>query len=153
MAGVSDNFPIHQWHELVPQIVLTLNLVQQSHVAPNVSAYTYNHGHFNYNHMPLAPMGCAVQFHIKPNRRKIWGEHSSDKWYLTTSPDHYRCHLWKGYRRKGAWEINGADILLPYIVRKVRFFAWVIGGLLLEGKIPFPQQPQQFCLPCTLHSK
>ena len=37
-------------------------------------------------------MGCAVQFHIKPNRRKSWGEHSSDGWYLTTSPDHYRCH-------------------------------------------------------------
>ena len=43
--------------------------------------------------MPLAPMGCAVQFHIKPNRRKSWGEHSSDGWYLTTSPDHYRCHF------------------------------------------------------------
>jgi hypothetical protein len=37
-------------------------------------------------------MGCAVQFHIKPNRRKTWGEHSSNGWYLTTSPDHYRCH-------------------------------------------------------------
>jgi hypothetical protein len=34
-----------------------------------------------------------VQFHIKPNRRKSWGEHSSDGWYLTTSPDHYRYHF------------------------------------------------------------
>ncbi len=93
LAGVSDDFPIHQWHELVPQIVLTLNLLRQSHVAPNVSAYAYHHGNFDYNRMPLAPMGCAVQFHIKPNRRKSWGEHSSDGWYLTTSPDHYRCHI------------------------------------------------------------
>ena len=93
MAGVSDDFPIHQWHELVPQIVITLNLLQQLHVAPNVLAYTYHHGNFDYNHMPLAPMGCAVQLHFKPNRRKSWGEHSSDGWYLTTSPDHYRCHL------------------------------------------------------------
>ncbi len=92
MAGVSNDFPIHQWHELVPQIVLTLDLLRQSNVAPNVSAYTYHHGHFDYNRMPLAPMGCLVQFHIKPNRRKTWGEHSSDGWYLTTSPDHYRCH-------------------------------------------------------------
>ena len=37
-------------------------------------------------------MGCVVQFHIKSNRHKTWGEHSSDGWYLTTSPDHYRCH-------------------------------------------------------------
>ncbi len=37
-------------------------------------------------------MGCAVQFHIKPNKRKSWGEHASDGWYIKTSPDHYRCH-------------------------------------------------------------
>jgi hypothetical protein len=89
MAGVSDGFPIHQWHELVPQIVLTLNLLRQLHVAPNILVYAYHHGNFDYNRMPLAPMGCAVQFHIKPNRRKSWGEHSSNSWYLTTSLDHY----------------------------------------------------------------
>jgi hypothetical protein len=93
LAGVSDNFPIHQWQELVPQIVLTLNLLRLSHVAPNVSAYAYHHGNFGYNRMPLAPMGCAVQFHIKPNIRRSWGEHSSDSWYLTMSLDHYRCHF------------------------------------------------------------
>eukprot|EP00804_Cyclotella_cryptica_P000411 CCRYP_008709-RA/>CCRYP_008709-RA protein AED:0.43 eAED:0.43 QI:0/0/0/1/0/0/5/0/715 len=46
-----------------------------------------------YNRMPLAPMGCAVQFHIKPDKRKTWGEHSMDGWYLKTSPEHYRCHI------------------------------------------------------------
>ena len=92
MAGVSNNFPIHQWHKLVPQIILTLNLLRQLLVAPNILAYAYHHGNFNYNRMPLAPMGCAVQFHIKPNRCKSWGEHASDRWYLKTSPDHYRCH-------------------------------------------------------------
>jgi hypothetical protein len=92
MAGVSNKFPIHQWHELVPQIVFTLNLLQQLHVAPIILAYAYHHGNLYYNRMPLAPMGCAVQFHIKPNRRKSWGEHASAGWYLTASPDHYRCH-------------------------------------------------------------
>ena len=43
--------------------------------------------------MPLAPMGCAVQFHIKPDKRKTWGKHSMDGWYLKTSPEHYRCHI------------------------------------------------------------
>jgi hypothetical protein len=61
-------------------------------VAPNILAYAYHHGNFDYNRMPLAPMGCAVQFHIKPNRHKSWGEHASDGWYIKTSPDHYRCH-------------------------------------------------------------
>ena len=92
MAGVLDDFPIYQWYKLVPQNLLTLNLLQQSHMAPNISAYAYHYGNFDYNRMPLVPMGCAVQFHIKPNRRRSWGEHSSNGWYLTTSPDHYRCH-------------------------------------------------------------
>jgi hypothetical protein len=78
--------------KLVPQVVLTLNLLRQSHVAPNILAYAYHHGTFDYNRMPLAPMGCAVQFHIKPNRRKTRGEHSGDGWYLMTSMDHIRCH-------------------------------------------------------------
>ena len=67
MAGVSEDFPIHKWHELVPQIVLTLNLIRQVHVVPKVSAYAYHHGNFDCNRMPIDPMGCAVQFHIKPN--------------------------------------------------------------------------------------
>ena len=93
LAGVSDDFPIREWDELIPQTVLTLNLLRQSNVAPNISAYAYHHGSFDYNRMPLAPMGCAVQFHIKPDRRKTWGEHSMDGWYLRTSPEHYRCHV------------------------------------------------------------
>ena len=54
LAGVSDDFPIHLWDELIPQMVLTLNLLEQSNIAPNVSAYTYHHGPFDYNRMPLA---------------------------------------------------------------------------------------------------
>ncbi|KAL7480170.1 hypothetical protein ACHAW6_005874 [Cyclotella cf. meneghiniana] len=91
IAGVSDDFPIHQWDELIPQAVTTLNLLRQSNVAPNVSAYAYHHGNFDYNRMPLAPLGCAVQFHIKPTNRQSWGEHSSDGWHLGSSAEHYRC--------------------------------------------------------------
>jgi hypothetical protein len=52
LAGVSNDFPIHQWDELLPQTILTLNLLRQSNVAPNVSAYAYHHGNFDYNRMP-----------------------------------------------------------------------------------------------------
>ena len=93
LAGIADDFPIREWDELLPQTILTLNLMRQSNVAPNISAYAYHHGSFDYNRMPLAPMGCGVQFHIKPNRRRTLGEHSMDGWYLQTSPEHYRCHV------------------------------------------------------------
>eukprot|EP00804_Cyclotella_cryptica_P022238 CCRYP_017928-RA/>CCRYP_017928-RA protein AED:0.26 eAED:0.26 QI:0/0/0/1/1/1/3/0/814 len=93
LAGVDSSFPINQWDELLPQTVLTLNLLRQSNVAPNISAWAYHHGSFDYNRMPLAPMGCAVQFHIKPSRRKTFGEHSEDGFYLKTSEEHYRTHI------------------------------------------------------------
>jgi hypothetical protein len=63
IAGVDDNFPMHLWDRLLSQTVLMLNLLRQSNVAPTVSAYQYVHGAFDYNKMPLAPMGCAVQLH------------------------------------------------------------------------------------------
>jgi hypothetical protein len=93
LAGVADGFPINQWDKLLPQTILTLNLLRQSNVAPNISAYAYHHGSFDYNQMPPAPMGCAVQFLIKPGRRKTFGEHSEDGFYLKTPEEHYRTHV------------------------------------------------------------
>eukprot|EP00804_Cyclotella_cryptica_P001131 CCRYP_008401-RA/>CCRYP_008401-RA protein AED:0.27 eAED:0.27 QI:0/0/0/1/0/0/4/0/702 len=93
LAGVANNFPINQWDKLLPQTVLTLNLLRQANVAPNISAWAYHHGSFDYNQMPLAPMGCEVQFHAKPSRRKTFGEHSGDGFYLKTSEEHYRTHV------------------------------------------------------------
>jgi hypothetical protein len=93
LSGVPNSFPINQWDELLPQTVLTLNLLRQSNVAPNISAWAYHNGSFDYNRMPIAPMGCEVQFHIKPMRRKSFGEHSEDGFYLRTSEEHYRTHV------------------------------------------------------------
>ncbi len=49
IAGVADDFPISQWDELLPRTILTLNLLRQSNVAPNISVYAYHHGSFDYN--------------------------------------------------------------------------------------------------------
>ena len=57
------------------------------------TAYAYHHGTFDYNRMPIAPMGCSVQYHIKPNRRKTFGEHSGNGFYLKMSAEHYRTHV------------------------------------------------------------
>ncbi|KAL7484974.1 hypothetical protein ACHAW6_010576 [Cyclotella cf. meneghiniana] len=43
------HLPIHQWDDLLTQTVLTLNLLRQSNMAPNISAYSYHHGPFDYN--------------------------------------------------------------------------------------------------------
>ncbi|KAL7502572.1 hypothetical protein ACHAXN_003578 [Cyclotella atomus] len=92
LAGTADNFPKNLWDRLLPQTEITLNLLRQSNATPTVSAYAHLCGPFDYNKMPLAPMGCEVQVHEKTDKRGTWAYHSVDGWYLYTSPEHYRVH-------------------------------------------------------------
>ena len=92
LAGTADNFPPSLWDRLLPQTEVTLNLLRQSNATPTVSAYAHLSGPFDYNKMPLAPMGCEAQVHEKTDKRGTWAYHSLDGWYLNTSPEHYRVH-------------------------------------------------------------
>ena len=92
LAGVDSNFPMSLWDCLVPQAVMTLNLLRQSNKNPSISAYQHVNGIFDYNKTPLVPLGCAVEMHESTNRRKTWDPHSLCGWYLGTSTEHYRCH-------------------------------------------------------------
>jgi hypothetical protein len=93
LAGVDETFPMRLWDRLLPQTILTINFLRQSSAVPTVLAHQYVHGNFDYNKMPLALMGCAVQLHQSSTRRASWAENLIDRWYLQTSPDHYRCHV------------------------------------------------------------
>ncbi|KAL7488941.1 hypothetical protein ACHAW6_014541, partial [Cyclotella cf. meneghiniana] len=92
LAGTSPTFPPSLWDRLLPQTEITLNLLRQSNATPTVSAYAHLSGPFDYNKMPLAPMGCEVQIHEKTDSRGSWAYHSVDGWYLNTSAEHYRVH-------------------------------------------------------------
>ncbi len=70
LAGVDPSFPMYIWDHLLPQTVLTLNLLRQANANPVISAYEYIHRAFDYNTMSLAPLGCAVQIHEATNRCK-----------------------------------------------------------------------------------
>ena len=92
LAGVANDFPPNLWDRLLPQTEITVNLIRQSNATPTVSAYAHLSGPFDYNKMPLAPMGCNAQIHEKTDKRGTWAFHSVDGWYLFTSPEHYRTH-------------------------------------------------------------
>ena len=78
LAGTADNFPLSLWDCLLPHAEITVNLLRQSNATPPVSAYAHIGGPFDYNKMPLAPMGCAVQVHKKTDERSTWLCHSVD---------------------------------------------------------------------------
>ena len=68
LAGMADDFPLQLWDKLLPQAEVTLNLLCQSNATPTISAYAHMSGPFDYNKMPLAPMGCKVQVHEKTDK-------------------------------------------------------------------------------------
>ncbi len=92
LAGIDPSFPMSLWDRLVPQAVITLNLLRQSHKNPNISAYQHVCGNFDYNKTPLGPLGCAVEMHESANRRKTWDLRSVGGWYIGTSMEHYWCY-------------------------------------------------------------
>ena len=65
LAGVADGFPRRHWNQLLPQAELSLNLLRQAKIKPELSAWTYMMGAFNYDATPLGPLGCPVMIHKK----------------------------------------------------------------------------------------
>ncbi|EJK62784.1 hypothetical protein THAOC_16590 [Thalassiosira oceanica] len=93
LAGVAADFPKSYWDVVLPQVLLTLNLLRKSHAAPTVSAHAHFCGQHDYNAQPLLPIGQSAEVFIRKDERKSWGFHSRPAWYLYTSEDHYRTHM------------------------------------------------------------
>ncbi len=67
LAGVNAAFPPYLWDLLLPQAELTLNLLRQAMLNPQISAWEFFLGPFDFNKMPLGPVGCRVLIHAKPS--------------------------------------------------------------------------------------
>ena len=89
---METNLPMYQLQRLLPQAELTLNLLRKSNTTPTVSAYAAIFRQFEYNRMPLGPLGCVVLIHKNPHARASWESHAVYRYYLYTSTDHYRSH-------------------------------------------------------------
>ena len=55
LASADPDYPTGEWDRLLPQAVLTLNLLRNSRVNPKLSAHAFLHGNFNVDatHLPL----------------------------------------------------------------------------------------------------
>jgi hypothetical protein len=60
LCSTDTAFPLHLRDKLLPQELITLNLMRASHVDPTKFAYETFHSPFDYNHTPLAPPGMKV---------------------------------------------------------------------------------------------
>jgi hypothetical protein len=92
LCGTDKDFPMHLWDRLLPQALLTLNLLRSSCINPRLSAHAQVHGAFDYNHTPLAPPGTRVLVHKKPSTRETWSPHAVKGYYISPALGHYRCY-------------------------------------------------------------
>jgi hypothetical protein len=88
LSGVDDKFPLSLWCYLFKPMEFTLNMLCQTKVAPNISAYA--HVHCLYDHM-LRPLcvDCAIQAHVKPEDRRSWHMRSDAGFNLGTLMEHH----------------------------------------------------------------
>ena len=92
LCSADKDFPLHLWDKLLPQAILTLNLLRGSRINPNLSAWAQVHGAFDFNQTPVAPPGTRVLVHEKPTVHATWALHAVDGWYLGPAMHHYRCY-------------------------------------------------------------
>ena len=92
MCTAHQHFPLNKWDSLLPQAVITLNLLRTSCLNPKLSAHALLNGLYNFNATPMAPPGSMILVHEKPALRGTWAAHTVNAWYLGPALHHYWCY-------------------------------------------------------------
>jgi hypothetical protein len=92
LCSTDKSFPMHTWDRLLPQAVITLNMLGTSRINPRLSASTYLLGHYDFNRAPMAPSCTIIKAHETPSRRSTWAPQDLYGWYLGPAPEYYRCY-------------------------------------------------------------
>jgi hypothetical protein len=92
LCSTDKSFPMHLWDRLLPQAVITLNMLRTSRINPKLSAATHIYGQYDSNRAPISPPGTRIIAHETPNRRRTWAPHGQDGWYIGPALEHYQCY-------------------------------------------------------------
>ena len=91
LTKTDPDLPISEWDQLLPQLLITSNILRNYRVNQDLSAYAYLFGIYDFNKYPMVPPGTHVIVHKKPENRTSWGHNVTLGWYIGPSLDHYRC--------------------------------------------------------------
>jgi hypothetical protein len=92
LCSTDKSFPMYLWDILLPQAVITLNMLRKSRINPKLSASTHIDGQYDFNRAPMAPPGTRIIAHETPSRRITWAPHGKYGWYIGPALEHYRCY-------------------------------------------------------------
>jgi hypothetical protein len=72
LCSTYKSFPVHLWDRIMPQEVITLNMLRTSRINPKLSVATHLFGQYDFNRAPMAPPGTRIIAHETPGRRRKW---------------------------------------------------------------------------------
>ena len=103
---------------MIPQAVLTLNMLRQSRINKRLSAQEKICGTFNYRQTPLAPLGTKVIIHERPKQRASWASHGKPGFLVNRAKNHYRSleisvEKTRGTRMSDAIKILPTKYIMP----------------------------------------
>ena len=75
LCSIYENFHLQLCDRLIHQAKISLNLLWQLIIHPQLSAYTHIFEEFDYNRTPLAPQGTIVVIYQRPKDRTSWAPH------------------------------------------------------------------------------
>ncbi len=70
---------------------MKLNLLRTSCQNPNLSAYAFLDGNYDFKKHPIAPQETKVVIRNKPSKCGSWGYHGKDGFYDGLALEHYTC--------------------------------------------------------------
>jgi hypothetical protein len=120
LCSTDKSFPMHLWDRILPQAVITLNMLRTSRINQKLSAATHIFGQHDFNRAPLAPPVTRIIAHETPGRRITWAPHGQDGWYIGPALEHYRCYT-----------VYNTKTRSSRVVETVEFFPH-------KFKLPFP---------------
>ena len=114
LHGTDKHFPAWLWCQILPQVIITLNMLQPSRINPKLSAYEQIFRVFDYNRTPLAQIGTKTVVHLRTTQkgRSTFGDHGVIGWTISPAMDHYR--HWSFYIPKTrSTRISDTVVFLP----------------------------------------
>jgi hypothetical protein len=127
LCSTDKSFPMHLWDRLLPQAVITLNMLGASRINPKISASTHIDGQYDFNRAPMAPPGT-----------RTWAPHGQDGWYIGPALEQYRCYTVYINKNRG-----------ERVVETVDFFRKISNYRFLQHKNWLPKQQQSSPMPCS----
>jgi hypothetical protein len=137
LCSTDKSFPINLWDRLLPQAVITLNMLRTSRINPKLSAATHIYGQYDFNRAPMAPPVTIIIANETPNRRRTWAPHGQDGWYIGPALEHYRCYT-----------VYITKTRAERVVETVDFPLKISSYCFLQHKIWPLKQQQNSLMPC-----